>query len=105
MLKASEKTKSHRHTSCAIYHVYRGSGVTHIGDLRYEWEKGDSFVIPHWRYHHHENSSKDPAVLFGMSDRPIMESLGQYREDGKGIRRAYLEAGQLHTGIEYDCYV
>jgi gentisate 1,2-dioxygenase len=83
MLRAGEKTKAHRHTSCTIYHAYKGSGATYIDDKRYEWEKGDSFVIPHWRFHHHENTSKDAAVLFVMSDKPVMEALGHYREDAK----------------------
>ncbi|MGE5302860.1 MAG: cupin domain-containing protein [Alphaproteobacteria bacterium] len=81
MLRCGEKTKSHRHTSSTIYHVYRGSGVTVIGGKRYEWEKGDSFVIPLWYYHCHENTSKDPAVFFVMSDKPLMEAIGHYRED------------------------
>jgi gentisate 1,2-dioxygenase len=83
MLRAAEKTKAHRHTSSAIYHVWRGSGVTTIGDRRYEWEKGDSFVVPLWNFHHHENTSKDPAVFFVMSDKPLMDAIGHYREDAK----------------------
>ena len=81
MLRSGEKTRSHRHTNCGIYHVWRGSGVTTIDDQRYEWEKGDSFVIPHWRRHRHENTGKDPVVFFMMSDKPVMEALGDYRED------------------------
>ena len=83
MLRAGEKTKTHRHTSSTIYHVYRGSGSTMIGDKRYDWEGGDSFVIPLWYYHRHENASKDPAVLFVMSDKPLMDAIGHYREDAK----------------------
>ena len=49
MLRAGEKTKSHRHTSSDIYHVWRGSGVSYIGDKRFEWEQGDSFVVPLWQ--------------------------------------------------------
>lgn len=80
MLRAGEGTRSHRHTSSTIYHVYRGSGVTIIGDRRYEWGPGDSFVIPLWHRHRHENTSKDPAVFFVMSDKPLMEAIGHYRE-------------------------
>jgi gentisate 1,2-dioxygenase len=83
MLRSNEKTKTHRHTSSTIYHVWKGSGVTTIGDKRYDWEKGDSFVVPLWYHHRHENTSKDPAVLFVMSDKPVMEALGHYREDAK----------------------
>jgi gentisate 1,2-dioxygenase len=80
MLRAGERTKSHRHTSSTIYHVYRGRGATMIGDKRYEWETGDSFVVPLWHYHHHENGSKEPAVFFVMSDKPLMDAIGHYRE-------------------------
>jgi gentisate 1,2-dioxygenase len=83
MLRSNEKTKTHRHTSSTIYHVWKGSGVTTIGDKRYEWEKGDSFVVPLWYHHRHENTSKDPAVLFVMSDKPLMAAIGHYREDAK----------------------
>jgi gentisate 1,2-dioxygenase len=83
MLRSGEKTKAHRHTSCGIYHVYRGSGVTFIDDQCYEWGQGDSFVIPHWRFHRHENASKEEAILFVMTDKPLMEAIGHYREDTK----------------------
>jgi gentisate 1,2-dioxygenase len=85
MLRAGEKTQSHRHTSSTIYHVYRGRGATVIGDNRYEWEEGDSFVVPLWKYHHHENTSKEPAVFFVMSDKPLMDAIGHYREEAKAV--------------------
>jgi gentisate 1,2-dioxygenase len=83
MLRAGEKTKSHRHTSSTIYHVWRGSGVSYVGDQRYEWEQGDSFVVPLWSFHRHENTSKEPVVFFVMSDKPLMDAIGHYREDAK----------------------
>jgi 1-hydroxy-2-naphthoate dioxygenase len=81
MLRPGEKTKSHRHTNTAIYHVVRGKGMTTIGDIEYQWEAGDSFVVPFWRLHRHENRSDQNSILFAMTDRPIMELLGFYRED------------------------
>lgn len=83
MLRPAEKTRAHRHTSCAIYHVFRGSGATIVDGRRFEWERGDSFVIPHWRFHHHECRPDQQAILFVMSDRPAMEALGFYREEAK----------------------
>jgi len=84
MLRGSEKTQSHRHTASVIYHVWRGSGVSYVGDKRFEWEQGDSFVVPLWQYHRHENSSKDPAIFFVMSDKPLMDAIGHYREEATG---------------------
>lgn len=80
MLRPGEKTAAHRHTSSTIYHVFKGKGATVIGDARYEWEAGDSFVVPLWHPHRHENLHDAPAVLFALDDRPLMEALGFYRE-------------------------
>jgi gentisate 1,2-dioxygenase len=66
-----------------IYHVWRGSGVSYIGDKRYEWEQGDSFVVPLWQNHRHENTAKDPAIFFVMSDKPLMDAIGHYREEAQ----------------------
>jgi 1-hydroxy-2-naphthoate dioxygenase len=79
--RPGEKTLEHRHTSTALYHVFRGKGRTAVGEGWLEWQKGDSFVIPLWQWHRHENNSSDEAVLFSMNDRPVMESLALYREE------------------------
>ena len=70
-----------------IYHVWRGSGVSYVGDKRFEWEQGDSFVVPLWQNHRHENTSKDPAIFFVMNDKPLMDAIGHYREEAQAIIR------------------
>jgi 1-hydroxy-2-naphthoate dioxygenase len=82
MLRPGEQTKPHRHTSSAIYHVFKGKGSTIIGDTRHDWEEGDTFTVPFWSWHHHGNPSSNEAVLFVMNDRPIMEAFGFFREEG-----------------------
>ena len=79
MIRPGEKTLSHRHTSSTIYHVFRGKGASVIGDQRFEWEEGDSFVAPLWHPHRHENSHDRAAILFILTDQPLMEALGFYR--------------------------
>ena len=81
MLRPGETTKAHRHTSTAIYHAFRGSGFTVVGGTRFEWKQGDSFSVPLWNVHHHGNTSREPAILFSMNDRPLMEALDFYREE------------------------
>jgi 1-hydroxy-2-naphthoate dioxygenase len=81
MLRPGEETKPHRHTSTVIYHAFRGKGFSIIDGIRWEWEQGDSFVVPLWQRHRHGNCGSEPAVLFSMNDRPVMESLGFYREE------------------------
>jgi gentisate 1,2-dioxygenase len=81
LLKAKEKTKMHRHTSTALYHVFRGQGRTAVGEGHLEWKKGDSFVIPLWQWHWHENVADEEAILFTINDRPVMEALQLHREE------------------------
>jgi 1-hydroxy-2-naphthoate dioxygenase len=81
MLRPGEMTKSHRHTSTAIYHAFRGSGFTVVGDTRFDWKQGDSFTVPLWHKHHHGNDAREEAILFSMNDRPLMEALDFYREE------------------------
>jgi gentisate 1,2-dioxygenase len=81
LFPAKTATISHRHTSAVLYHVFKGSGRTYVGEGSLEWEKGDSFVVPLWQRHRHENPNDEEAVLFSINDRPILESLGLYREE------------------------
>ena len=83
LLKPGKETQAHRHTSTALYHVFRGRGRTRVGEGYLEWEKGDSFVIPLWQWHSHESDGREEAVLFSINDRPIMESLELYREEAR----------------------
>jgi 1-hydroxy-2-naphthoate dioxygenase len=83
LFKAREKTATHRHTSTALYHVFRGHGRTAVGEGRLEWKRGDSFVVPLWQPHAHENLSDEEAILFSINDRPVMEALQLYREEAQ----------------------
>ena len=81
-LPPNDESESHRHTSTVIYHVFRGQGATQIGERRFDWEQGDSFVVPLWHAHRHRNrSSSDDAILFSMSDAPALKALDLYREE------------------------
>ncbi len=81
LLRAREKTRSHRHTSTALYHVFQGRGRTAVGEGSLEWKKGDSFVVPLWQWHAHESVGAEEAVLFSINDRPVMEALQLYKEE------------------------
>ena len=84
MLRPGEETKLHRHTSSAIYHIFRGKGFTVIGDRRYEWAEGDTLTVPYWEWHRHCNDARNEAVLFVMNDKPVMDAFGFYREEVAG---------------------
>ena len=81
MLRPGERTRAHRHTASAVYHVVRGSGATLINGERLEWSAGDVLALPTWAWHEHHNASAtDDAVLFSVTDQPVLEALRLYRE-------------------------
>jgi len=87
MLRPGEETRPHSHTCSTIYHVVEGSGVTVVGSEKtggaeLAWGKRDCFFVPSQSWHSFTNTSKsEPAILFSVSDRPVLESLGLYREE------------------------
>jgi hypothetical protein len=101
LFKPKEVTKVHRHTSTAIYHVFRGQGRTRVGEGYLDWKKGDTFVVPLWQWHSHEQLSNEEAVLFSINDRPVMESLQLYHGRSCSIasrRLEYWSAGVMGPG-------
>lgn len=85
LLRPRQETAAHRHTSTVIYHVFRGRGSSFVGEERFDWEAGDSFVVPLWFPHRHLNGSEsEDAVLFSLSDAPVLRALELYREEAVG---------------------
>lgn len=68
-----------RKTGNSIFVVFNGSGVTTVGASRFEWEPGDVFVAPSWSVVCHEPN--EISNLFEMTDRPILEALGLFRDE------------------------
>jgi gentisate 1,2-dioxygenase len=86
LLRKDEHTKAHRHTSSTVYHVAEGGGYSVIAGQRFDWQEGDTFVVPSWSWHEHASQSGE-AVLFSFSDRPVIQSFGLYRE--AALERGY----------------
>ncbi|PIT71335.1 cupin domain-containing protein [Limnohabitans sp. B9-3] len=85
LLRPGEQTQAKRETSSTLYTVLEGRGYTDIGGQRIEWEKNDIFVVPNftWRAHGNASATED-AVLYSVSDRALMQRIGQYRAQGRG---------------------
>jgi gentisate 1,2-dioxygenase len=82
MLRPGERLTAHRHTGSAVYHVVQGDGETIVDGCRFAWGKGDVIALPSWALHEHANlSPTEPAVLFSIQDRPVLDALGLYREE------------------------
>ena len=80
MIRPGIHTQAHRQVNSAVYHVFEGRGYSVINGTRFDWERGDFFVVPPWAWHEHVNESKQEAILFSIQDTPVMEALGLYRE-------------------------
>jgi len=87
MIPPGESTAPHRHTSSSIYHVVQGQGAISVGKAKgagkeLAWGARDCFFVPSWNWHSFTNKSKsEPAILFSVTDRPVLESLGLFREE------------------------
>ena len=79
MLRPGVRTRAHRETSSAVYHVVAGAGFTEIDGARLEWGVGDFFAIPARALHAHGNPGPSPAILYSVQDVPLLRALGFYR--------------------------
>jgi gentisate 1,2-dioxygenase len=87
MLRPGAATRSHRHTCSTISHTVGRHGVTTVGRGKYATEleraNHDCFFVPSDDWHEHRNASRsEPAYLFSVTDRPVLEALHLYREEG-----------------------
>jgi gentisate 1,2-dioxygenase len=79
MLRPGVRTRAHKQTSSAVYHVVAGAGSTEIEGVPHEWGEGDFFAVPPRAVHAHANPGAAPAILFSFQDVPLMQTLGFYR--------------------------
>lgn len=65
----------------AVYHVIEGEGESDVGEARFTWAAGDTFVAPPWTWVVHRNPARVPACLFQLADGPAVRSLGLWAEE------------------------
>ena len=83
MLRPSEATRFKRETASTLYIALDGRGVTEIGGKRLDWQTNDIFVVPSFAWRRHVNLGQSDAILYAVSDAPLMEKIGQYRAQGR----------------------
>jgi gentisate 1,2-dioxygenase len=85
MLQPGQETRFHRHTGTVLYHTVQGRGVTVVdknSPAEMKWDEHDSFSLPSWHWHAHKNlSPTEPAILFSVTDRPLLKMTGLDREE------------------------
>jgi gentisate 1,2-dioxygenase len=83
LLPAGETTRWKRETASTLYQVIDGSGTTEIAGQTFDWEPNDIFVVPGFAWRRHSNGAEADAVLYAISDRPLLDKIGQYRAQGR----------------------
>lgn len=73
------KTRPYRSTDSTVFVVVEGRGSSRIGEMQFDWQPHDIFVVPSWVTVMHQAS--DEAVLFSYSDRAVQDKLDLLREE------------------------
>lgn len=81
ILKAGFRTKSHRHTTSAVYYVMKGKGAIITDGREMSWGENDIISLTPWTYHELLNDGTEEAILFSLNDRPLLKNVGLYREE------------------------
>lgn len=79
-LDTGTRTRRQRSTSNTIFVVMAGEGTSTIGEATFDWAFGDTFVAPCWNWIEHAATSD--AVVFSMSDEPLMKFANYHRFEG-----------------------
>jgi len=65
-------------TANHLFVCAEGSGNTRVGDKIFNWQRGDVVAVPSWQTYEHQAASR--ATLLEITDQPVIEALGWYRE-------------------------
>ena len=77
MLALEGRTAELQTSANNIYSVVRGRGRSRIAGQTFDWERGDVIVAPAWQPHVHESDGE--AVLFRVTDEPLLAALDWLR--------------------------
>ena len=81
LLPPGYRGKPVRRSASSISFVIQGEGTTVVDDAEISWQRHDTLVIPNWTWQRIINrSSSEPAVLFTLSDAPILHKFGLFRQ-------------------------
>lgn len=86
-LPANFHTTAQRHTYSIVIHVFSGSGYSIINGIRFDWKKGDYFVVPNWAFYEHV--ATEDAYLFSVNDIPIMKRFDMMKQQVLDTNNGY----------------
>jgi gentisate 1,2-dioxygenase len=77
-LEAGAKTRPLRSTPNHVFLACEGRGATLVDGVPFIWRRGDAFIVPSW--HKIEHQAAADAVLFDLSDEPLLRFSKYYRQ-------------------------
>jgi mannose-6-phosphate isomerase-like protein (cupin superfamily) len=83
LLRPGEATRFKRETASTLYIAIEGEGVTEVAGQCFGWRANDIFVVPGFAWRRHSNAGNMDAILYTVSDAPLLDKIGQYRAQGR----------------------
>jgi gentisate 1,2-dioxygenase len=83
LLRPGETTEWKRETASTLYCAISGGGMTEVAGQRLGWEQNDFFVVPNFLWRRHVNPGPGDAILYAVSDAPLLDKIGQYHAQGR----------------------
>ncbi len=81
LLPPGFKGRRRRRGTSAVHFVVSGEGRIAFDDCNLDFSRHDGLAVPNWTWHSLVNTSRtDPTLLFTVTDRPILDAFGLYRE-------------------------
>ena len=77
-LPAGFETQPYRSTDGTVYVCQEGEATVSVGDHEWQLQPDDIFVVPSWQPL--KFLAKRDTTLFSFSDRPVLQSIGLWRE-------------------------
>lgn len=91
LLRPGEETRFKRETASTVYVCMQGRGQTEIAGKTYDWEENDIFVVPNFLWRRHVNKGTEDAILYTMTDAPLIQKIGQYRAQGRNAQNEVVQ--------------
>jgi gentisate 1,2-dioxygenase len=64
-----------------VYYVVKGKGAIVADGKEHSWEANDIISLTPWTPHELLGDGGEDSVLFSLNDRPLLKSVGLYREE------------------------
>ena len=59
--------------------IVEGEGTSSIGEVTHHWKANDVISLPHWQWVEHK--ARSDAIVFMVTDKPLLSMLGYLREE------------------------